>query len=286
MPSAPHSPFALRRRMRRFGTLPWCAGLALASMLAASPVLAQDITFTATGAPQPYAIANVQPDVRGLAPGMGEAEARAALAKAYPASRIEATKATITYLSDGVAFRSRPVLTQMTAQASGPGTQEEVTLSFGLPTTGSPLLGIQRRVDFGSSAAAPQVAPLVGQLIEKYGPPSFRRGEEAAPVQSLIWVFGAGKVQPCGTKAPCPAVSATFAIGRLDSYRAAVEEKQDLLIQVDLIVQAGGRVRSFKTTLADNRGAVASYEAAQSQIVAAVDARAAQQGTAPETPKF
>ncbi len=279
----PHATFFVRPRRLCFAI---ALSLVAAATLDAGAAHGQEITFTATGAPQPYVIAHVQPDVRGLAPGMGEAEARAALAKAYPAARIEPTRTAVAYIRDGAIFRSRPVLTQMTMQMSGAGTREEMTLSFGLPTTGSPLLGILRRVDFGSSPGAPQVAPLVGQLIEKYGPPSFRRGDETAPVQSLIWVFGNGKLQPCGTKAPCPAAMATFAIGRLDSYRAAVEEKQDLLIQVELIVQPGGRVRSFRTTLADNRGAVETYEAAQSQIVAAVDARATQKDTGPEAPKF
>ncbi|WP_029004096.1 hypothetical protein [Azorhizobium doebereinerae] len=272
-------------RVRHFAI----AGLAVAGFLVASPALADELSFEPAGAPSAYAIPDVQPDVRGIAPGMTEAEVRAALAKAYPGVLPDATRANITYVRDGVVFRSRPVLAQVSVLAQTQAGQDELTVNFGLPTTGSPALGIQRRMDFANGPAAPRVAALAAQVIEKYGPPSFERSDARYGGRTLIWLFGGGKAQACGgTKPACPYISASFAIGRLDAYRKAVEDKSELMIQVDLIghMQDPARVKTFKTTLADNRGAVATYEAAQEQILAVVDGRMAESRTGAGVPKL
>ncbi|GGF89110.1 hypothetical protein GCM10007301_56290 [Azorhizobium oxalatiphilum] len=263
----------------------WTAGLTLAGLLAASPAFPQDFTFQPAPPPAPYDLPGVTPEVRGFTPGMPEAEARAALMKAYPGRVTPAPQVAVTFMRDGMVVRSRPVPAQIMARSETPGAREDIQLTFGLPTTGSPVLGIQRRVEFPNLSAAPRGEELEAQLIEKYGPPSSQRADALRSTVTLVWLYGAGKMQPCGRdRMPlCPYVAANFAIARLEAYRQALEEKHELMIQVDLIAQPQdrARVRSFKTTLADNRGAVATYAAAEMQMLSAADMRAGENDDTP-----
>lgn len=251
---------------------------ALFISLLAGTARAEDLVLAPVAEPVPYVLKDVEPDVRGIAPGMGEDAVRAELAKLYPGGRPEATKASVTYVNEGRMFRSKALLAQIAVRQAGAAVQDEMTVYFGLPTSQAPVLGIARRMEFTNGPAAPPVAQLVAQVTEKYGPPAVRRPGTGPGAVTLIWLFGDGKARACGGKKPvCPFVSAAVSIGRLDAYRAAVADGFELMIQVDLNtqVQDPARVKSFRTTLVDNRGAVLSYEAAQIQIIAAVEARPA-----------
>ncbi|MGU3495002.1 hypothetical protein ACLBXM_13245 [Xanthobacteraceae bacterium A53D] len=259
-----------------FGRLaPWTAGLVLAGLLMAGTGRAEDFSFQPVDPPAPYELPGVTPDVRGIAPGMPEAEVRPLLARAFPGGVTPAPQVAVTFMRDGLTVRSRPVPAQTTARSETSSAREDMLLAFGLPTTGSPVLGIQRRVEYLNLTTAPQGEEMVAQLIAKYGPPSAQRADTLRNTVKLVWLFGAGKMQPCGgDRMPlCPYVAANFAIARLEAYRQALEEKHELMIQVDLIAQPQDpmKVRHFRTLLADNRGAVATYAAAEMQMVGAAD---------------
>ena len=241
------------------------------TLLLAPAAQAQELVLTQAAEPMAYQIKEVEPDVRGIAPGMTETQARAELAKLYPSARPEAVSASVTYADAGRIYRSKPLLAQLSVRQTTAAAEDELTLSFGLPTTGTPVLGLARRMDFPNGPAAPTMAQLTAQVTGKYGPPAVRRPGVGPGGVTLIWLFGAGKGRTCGGKAPaCPFISPAFSIARLDAYRALVADGFELMIQVDLIGQGAdpARVKSFKTVIADNRGAVQTYEAAQSQIIA------------------
>lgn len=251
--------------------------LAAALLLAPAALRAQELVLTPVAEPAAYQIKDVEPDVRGIAPGMTEAMARAALGKLYPGARPEAASASVTYANAGRIFRSKPLLEQISVRQPSAAGEEDLTVHFGLPTSGTPVLGLARRMDFALGPATPVMAQLTAQLIGKYGPPAVRRPGVGPGGVTMIWLFGAGTARTCGGKAPaCPFIAPAFSIARLDAYRALVADGFELMIQVDLIGHGAdpSRVKSFKTVLADNRGAVQTYEAAQSQIVARVEGAA------------
>lgn len=252
--------------------------LAAALLLAPTALRALDLVLAPAAEPVPYVLKDVEPDVRGIAPGMTEDLVRAELTKLYPGARQEVVKASVTYANEGRIFRSKPLLEQISVRQPSAAGEEELTVHFGLPTSGTPVLGLARRMDFALGPATPSMAQLTTQVIGKYGPPAVRRPGAGPGGVTLIWLFGGGKARACGGKAPvCPFIAPAFSIARLDAYRALAGDGFELMIQVDLIGHGAdpSRVKSFKTVLADNRGAVQSYEAAQSQIIALVEGAAA-----------
>ncbi len=258
--------------------------LAAALLLAPTALRALELVLAPVAEPVPYALKDVEPDVRGIAPGMTEAEVRAELTKLYPGARQEAASASVTYANEGRIFRSKPLLTQISVRQPNATSEDDLTVHFGLPTSRTPVLGLARRMDFALGPATPSMAQLTAQVIAKYGPPAVQRPGVGPGGVTLIWLFGAGKARACGGKAPaCPFIAPAFSIARLDAYRALADDGFELMIQVDLIGHGAdpARVKSFKTVLADNRGAVLSYEAAQSQIIALVEAAAATPPAAP-----
>ncbi len=261
------------------------AGLAAALLLAPTALRALELVLAPAAEPVPYVLKDVEPDVRGLTPGMSEAEVRAELTKLYPGARQEVASASVTYANEGKIFRSKPLLAQISVRQPSAAGEEDLTVHFGLPTSRTPVLGLARRMDFALSPATPSMAHLTAQVIGKYGPPAVQRPGVGPGGVTLIWLFGGGKPRACGGKAPvCPFIAPAFSIARLDAYRALAADGFELMIQVDLIGHGAdpARVKTFKTVLADNRGAVLSYEAAQIQIIASVEAAADTTGGLPK----